>query len=213
MAGRGHPSVIAHSVANELSPVPDRTPGTARFLKQAQRRARRADPTLPIAVDIFATPNGAKQKAYESFDLLGINQYFGWYPWTPDLRALAPYLREMRRLYPSHGLVMTEWGAEARPELAGAPASRKGGYGYQALHAKRTLDVIDRSRELSGAIYWTLREFEIYPGWDGGAGPRPPQYEPNTRNHKGLITYEGVRKPAFWVVRERYRRTPLYASR
>ena len=127
MAGRGHPSVIAHSVANELSPVPDRTPGTARFLKQAQRRARRADPTLPIAVDIFATPNGAKQKAYESFDLLGINQYFGWYPWTPDLRALAPYLREMRRLYPSHGLVMTEWGAEARPELAGAPASRKGG--------------------------------------------------------------------------------------
>ena len=41
---------------------------------------------------------------------------------------------------------------------------------------------------LSGAIYWTLREFEIYPGWTGGAGPRPPPYRPNTLHQKGLLT-------------------------
>jgi hypothetical protein len=63
---------------------------------------------------------------------------------------------------------------------------------------------------LSGAIYWTLREFEIYPGWSGGAGSRPPQYRPNTRHHKGLVDYNGPRKPAFELVRERYARTPLY---
>jgi beta-glucuronidase len=63
---------------------------------------------------------------------------------------------------------------------------------------------------LSGAIYWTLREFEIFPGWAGGAGRRPPQYGRNTRHHKGLIAYGGERKPAFEVVRERYARTPLY---
>ena len=105
---------------------------------------------------------------------------------------------------------MTEWGAEARPELADAPPGLKGGYPFQSFHAQRTIDVIDRSPALSGAIYWTLREFEIYPGWRGGAGRRPPQYEPNTRHHKGLIEYEGARKPAFHLLGERYRATPLY---
>ena len=47
-------------------------------------------------------------------------------------------------------------------------------------------------------------------GWQGGAGRRPPEYEPNTRHHKGLITYEGAHKPAFELLRERFRATPLY---
>jgi len=105
---------------------------------------------------------------------------------------------------------MTEWGAEGRPELADAPPDLKGGYPFQTMHAQRTIDVIDRSPVLSGAIYWTLREFEIYPGWQGGAGRRAPQYEPNTRHHKGLITYDGERKPAYYLLRDRFRATPLY---
>jgi hypothetical protein len=72
--------------------------------------------------------------------------------------------------------------------------------------------VIDRTPWLSGSIYWTLREFEIFPGWTGGAGRRPPQYEPNTRHHKGLLSYEGVKKPAWHVLRDRYSQTPLYAA-
>ena len=142
--------------------------------------------------------------------MIGLNQYFGWYPWVEDFDLLEPYIRELRDLYPAEAIVMTEWGAEGRPELAAAAPDLKGGYPFQSFHAARTLDVIDRSPALSAAIYWTLREFEIYPGWQGGAGRRPPEYEPNTRHHKGLITYEGVRKPAFELVRERYRATPLY---
>ena len=65
---------------------------------------------------------------------------------------------------------------------------------------------------LSGAIYWTLREFEIYPGWTGGAGRRPPEFEPNTRHHKGVLTYEGQKKPSWFVLRDAFARTPLYAS-
>ena len=105
---------------------------------------------------------------------------------------------------------MTEFGAEGRPELADAPLDKKGGYAFQAMHADRTLDVVDRTPYLSGGIYWTLREFEIYPGWTGGAGRRPPQFEPNTRHHKGLLTYEGERKPAWQVVHDRFSRVPLY---
>ena len=63
---------------------------------------------------------------------------------------------------------------------------------------------------ISGAIYWTLREFEIYPGWSGGAGQRPPQFRPNTRHQKGLLTYEGEKKPAWYLARDRFKATPLY---
>jgi hypothetical protein len=210
-AARNHPSVITHSVANELSFTPDTRPGTGRFLIAAQQIARDLDPTLPISVDIKGRPGFPEQFTYHHFDMLGINQYFGWYRWVEDFSLLEPYFAEMHDLYPDHALVMTEWGAEARPELASAAPDLKGGYPYQASLAQRTVDAIDHlSWFLSGAIYWTLREFEIYPGWTGGAGRRPPQFEPNTRHHKGLIGYTGERKPAFWIVRDRYLRTPLY---
>jgi Glycosyl hydrolases family 2, TIM barrel domain/Glycosyl hydrolases family 2 len=210
-AARNHPSVLTHSVANELTFTPDDRPGTARFLTAAQEIARDLDPTLPIAVDIKGRPGFAEQFTYHRFDLIGLNQYFGWYSWVEDFGLLEPYIQELRDLYPRHAIVMTEWGAEGRPELAGAPPDLKGGYPFQAAHAQRTLDVIDRSPVLSGAIYWTLREFEIYPGWTGGVlSRRPPELEPNTRHHKGLIGYTGERKPAFHVVRDRYLRTPLY---
>jgi Glycosyl hydrolases family 2, TIM barrel domain/Glycosyl hydrolases family 2 len=209
-AGRSHPSVLTHSVANELTFTPDKKPGTKRFLLEAQAQARDIDPTLPISVDIKGRPGYAEQFTYHSFDMIGLNQYFGWYRWVEDFDLLEPYIRELRDLYPREAIVMTEWGAEGRPELADAAPDLKGGYPFQTFHAGRTLDVIDRSPALSGAIYWTLREFEIYPGWQGGAGRRPPEFEPNTRHHKGLITYDGVRKPAFELLRERFHATPLY---
>jgi beta-glucuronidase len=207
---RNHPSVLTHSVANELTFTPDDHPATKRFLLAAQAQARDIDPTLPISVDIKGRPGYAEQFTYHSFDMLGVNQYFGWYRWVEDFNLLEPYIYELRDLYPGKAIVMTEWGAEGRPELADAPPDLKGGYPFQTFHAQRTIDVIDRSPVLSGAIYWTLREFEIYPGWQGGAGRRAPQYEPNTRHHKGLITYEGERKPAYYLLRDRYHATPLY---
>ncbi len=209
-AARSHPSVLTHSVANELSFTPDDKPGTARFLLDAEEIARDIDPTIPISLDIKGRPGYGEQFTYAEFDMIGVNQYFGWYRWVADFSLLEPYIYELRDHYPRHAIVMTEWGAEGRPELASAAADLKGGYPFQLFHAQRTLDVIDRSPVLSGAIYWTLREFEIYPGWTGGAGRRPAQYEPNTRHHKGLISYEGERKPSFHELAERFKSTPLY---
>jgi Glycosyl hydrolases family 2, TIM barrel domain/Glycosyl hydrolases family 2 len=207
---RNHPSVLTHSVANELSFTPDKKPATKNFLLRAQAAARDVDPTLPISLDIKGRPGFAEQFTYHSFDMIGLNQYLGWYRWVPDFGLLEPYLYELHDLYPGKAIVMTEWGAEGRPELAEAPADLKGGYPFQTFHAQRNIDVIDRSPVLSGAIYWTLREFEIYPGWQGGAGRRAPQFEPNTRHHKGLITYEGERKPVYYLLRDRFHATPLY---
>ena len=178
---RSHPSVLTHSVANELTFTPDAKPGTRRFLLAAQAQARDIDPTLPISVDIKGRPGYGEQFTYHSFDMIGLNQYFGWYRWVADFSLLEPYIYELRDHYPGKAIVMTEWGAEGRPELADAPPDLKGGYPFQTFHAQRTLDVIDRSPVLSGAIYWTLREFEIYPGWTGGAGRRAARSSSRTR--------------------------------
>ncbi len=210
IAARSHPSVITHSVANELWSRPDERPGvTRRYLDAAQREARELDPTVPISVDVNGRPHHPEQFTYHDFDMLGINQYFGWYSWVENFDDLPLYLQEMRDLYPQLALVMTEFGAEARPELASAPADLKGGYAFQSFHLQRTLDVADAA-PISGSIYWTVREFEIYPGWTGGAGRRAPQFEPNTRHHKGLLTYDGEKKPAWFLARDRFAATPLY---
>ena len=54
-----------------------------------------------------------------------------------------------------------------------------------------------------GALYWALDEFWVRPGWDGGdPRPQPPVFQ------KGLVSYDGVPKPAFADVQRWYTQTP-----
>ncbi len=205
---RSHPSVITHAVSNELSFTPDRKAGTRRYLIDAAEKARDLDPTIPISLDIKGRPGFEEQFVYENFDMIGINQYFGWYPWVEDFNTLEPYLREMNDLYPNHAKVMTEFGAEGRADMEGFPPETLGTYAFQANHVARTLDLVDRLPFMTGAIHWTMREFEINPGWLGGVRMNRPGR--NTRHYKGVLTYNGVRKPAWTALREHFARTPLY---
>jgi beta-galactosidase/beta-glucuronidase len=209
MAARGHASVIVHSVGNELTFTPDKRTASRRFMLDAAAAARDLDPLAPIAIDIKTRPTLPRQRTYDAFDLIGINQYFGWYPWVEDFAQLEPFLSQMRANYPKQALVMTEFGAEGRPDMAFSPADVKGSYAFQTNHVARTIDLIDRLPFMSGAIHWTLREFEIFPDWRGGAvGGEGPNDD--IRHHKGVLTYDGARKPAWQALRDRYARTPLY---
>jgi beta-glucuronidase len=209
---RNHPSALTHSVANELSVVPDRVPGTAAFLRDARALTVDLDPTLPTSVDTLSYPGYPRQEAYAAFQLLGVNSYFGWYPGKPghstaDLRALGPYLDRMRAMYPNSGLVLTEFGAEAT--LTG-PATDKQTYAFQEVYTRDVLGAVRAAPTLSGAIYWTLREFAVKPAWDGGAGI--PGADRDAIHHKGLITYDGRRKPAYDVLARDIAETPLVRS-
>jgi beta-glucuronidase len=212
LATRNHPSTITHSVANELSVVPDRVPGTAAFLRDARALTVDLDPTLPTSVDTLSYPGYPRQEAYAAFQLLGINSYFGWYPGKPghstaDIRALGPYLERMRAMYPGSGLVLTEFGAEAT--MTG-PATEKQTFAFQEVYTRDVLAAVRAAPTLSGAIYWTLREFAVKPAWDGGA--RLPGADRDAIHHKGLITYDGRPKPAYDVLRRDIRATPLQRS-
>ena len=205
---RSHPSVMTHSVANELSVIPDDVPGTRRFLESAARLVKDLDPTVPLSVDIYSYPGFPPQRTYKPYQLLGINNYFGWYHGrrhhsTAKLSGLAPYLNTMREHYPDKALVMTEFGAEATYD---GPANVKETYAFQSNYIRKTLDVVKRESFVSGAIYWTLKEFAVKPAWDGGA--KRAGVPRDAIHNKGLITYDGRLKPAWRTTVRRVRVDP-----
>ena len=207
LAGRNHASVMTHSVANEPVASPDDYPNSARFLRVAARMARRLDPTLPVSVDILTYPRIPKQRTYTHFDLLGINNYYGWYVGKPsrptgNFYDLEPYLQKTRSRYPEQAMVMTEFGAESTTH---GPETEKGTYEFQSDYINRVLDVVERNGFMGGAIYWTLREFAVKPRWTGGAAPWA-EPEPDSIHNKALIAYDGTKKPAFEVMRQRIAR-------
>ncbi len=208
LSARNHPSVITHSVANELTPQPDEVKTSRVWMLNAAELARDLDPTLPVAIDVLSYPRIARQGTYDAFDVLGINSYYGWYEGKPErstanLADLEPYLRAMHAKYPSQALVMTEFGAEANEP---GPADIKQTYAFQSKYLERNLDIIDRLGFMGGAIYWTAREFAVKPRWDGGAAPLVR----DSIHNKALIAYDGKPKPAFDVARDAFKGTPLY---
>ncbi|HEV2777576.1 MAG TPA: glycoside hydrolase family 2 TIM barrel-domain containing protein [Solirubrobacteraceae bacterium] len=212
LAARNHPSVITHSVANELTTKPDEQRYSQVWMTNAAQLARDLDPTLPVSQDILSYPNIPRQATYDAYDMLGINSYYGWYEGkadrdmsTADIDDLAPYLRAMRDKYPGKALVITEFGAEASEP---GPADVKQTYAFQTQYLKRNLDIIDRLGFMGGAIYWTAREFAVKPYWDGGAGI--PLSKRDSFHRKGLISYDGKIKPAFNAAKDAFEATPLY---
>ena len=102
------------------------------------------DPTLPVSVDLLSYPGYPRQDTYAKYDLLGVNRYFGWYPGkfdhpTGNLEDLRPYLVNLRRQYPTAGLVLTEFGAEATMK---GPATQKETYAFQADYIRRVLHIV-----------------------------------------------------------------------
>jgi Glycosyl hydrolases family 2, TIM barrel domain/Glycosyl hydrolases family 2 len=211
LGDRNHPSVIVDSVGNELSPTPDTTPGTRTYIDQAIGLARRLDPVVPVGLDLYGYPGYPVQATYKKLDVLGISDYFGWYTGPAghsiaDLSGLAPYLSRLRAAYPQQALAVSEFGTEA---LLYGSASMRGTFEFQSDYLQRTFAVLDRLPFMNGAIYWTLREFAVSPGWTGGLS-LPSDEPPDGLHHKGLIGYDGTQKPAFTVAQQLFATQPAY---
>ena len=84
---------------------------------------------------------------------------------------------------------------------------REGTFEFQQEFLRFHLDVIGTKPWLSGAIYWTLREFLVRPGWDGGNPiPQPPMHQ------KAVLSYDGSPKPAYYDPRAAFRATQQYPA-
>lgn len=196
-----HPSVFTWSVGNELTTNPG--PPIDRYFKATRRLADAYDTSRPLS---YARQVGWKYGCipmYRTFDLIGLNDYFGWYGTLGDPLAdpanLGPFLDSLRECYPDQAIMISETGAEANRD---GPGSEPGTYGYQSDYARYHYAVYASKPWLSGAIWWGLREFRVRPNWAGGNPvPSPPWHA------KGLLDRFGKAKPAWSVLRNERRKT------
>jgi beta-glucuronidase len=198
---QNNPSVIVNSIGNELNPQVG--PYVGAYIKAAAEAVKRIDNSRPVALAINGYPGAGCQPEYAPLDLIGLNEYFGWYVGPggqiADPFLLGSYLDQMRACYARKALVVTEFGAEANRV---GPVEEKGTYAFQSDLIATHLAVFNTKPWLSGALYWALQEFRVRPNWEGGnPHPNSPLHE------KGVVAFDGTLKPGYSVLQAIYKAT------
>ncbi len=207
LANRNHPSVLAWSVGNEMASAAGRN--QASYLSAAAALAKQLDPTRPVALAFAGHPETPCQAAYAPIELLGMNDYFGWYTGfggnIADRDKLTDFLDDLRRCYPRTAIAVTEFGAEANRD---GPLEEKGTYQFQEDFVRFHLGVFATKPWLAGSVYWALQEFRVRPFW-GGGNPwgTPPMHQ------KGLVRLDWTKKPGFGALTDAHAKVRQYTTR
>jgi beta-glucuronidase len=188
-------SIVLWSVANE-TPV-----GEARtaFLKKLAAQVRALDPTRLVTAALLHHNDGGAAEGNTDLlddplgadlDVLGCNEYLGWYDGLPDKADHIDY----KTIY-TKPLIMSEFGADALYGLHGDPLTRWTEE-YQENVYRHQVGMLNRIPFLRGTSPWVLMDFRS-----------PRRTLPDIQdffNRKGLVSVRGGKKKAFYVMQEFY---------
>jgi len=189
---RNRAAIILWSVANETPVKPERL----TFLKQLAQDARELDSTRLITAAMnHVDKTGDDERTLtdplgEVLDVLGINQYLGWYEKRPEDTGKMNWKSKWNK-----PLIASEFGG-------GAQYGRHGDDNeiwteeYQANLYRHQLAMVQRMPNLAGMSPWVLMDFRS-----------PTRMLPGVQdyhNRKGLISNRGQRKQAFYVLQKFY---------
>ncbi|MGH9539520.1 MAG: glycoside hydrolase family 2 protein [Terriglobales bacterium] len=194
MIARDHnrASVILWSLSNETPVKPERT----TFLRQLAETARRFDSTrLLTSAMNHVDESGADTRTLndplgEYLDVLGLNEYLGWYWGRPEDADHMQWKTAWDK-----PLIMSEFGG-------GAPSGRHGSSDerwteeYQANIYQHHIVMLKKIPSLAGLSPWVLMDFRS-----------PRRQLPGVQdfyNRKGLISNQGQHKQAFYVLQKYY---------
>ena len=196
MIARDHnrAAVVLWSLSNETPVKAERL----TFLKQLAQDARELDSTRLITSALNHTDNtGADERALsdplgEVLDVLGLNEYLGWYGGRPEDADKLQW-----KLTWNKPLIVSEFGG-------GAPYGRHGDADerwteeYQENLYQHQLGMVERMPNLAGMSPWVLMDFRS-----------PLRMLPGVQdyhNRKGVISNRGQRKLAFYTLQKFYRK-------
>lgn len=182
--------IIIWSIGNE-TPVTD-----ARnvFMGKLADKVRSLDGTRLVAAALEVHRNGyhitVEDPLGDKLDLASFNEYGGWY-WS-EPKELPKYSFEIKFNKP---VVISEFGAGALAGYHGNEDTLWSEELQEFLYVKQ-LEMLDKIDGLRGMTPWILVDFK---------SPRRqhPVYQ-NFWNRKGLISDNGIKKKAFYVLQQYY---------
>ena len=190
-------SVIMWSMSNETPISPERT----EFIGKLAGLARQQDPTRLItsAMVIPHHHSGDKTMVMDDplgqyLDVLGYNEYFGWYGGKP---AEIPQIQWENPMHKP--VIISEFGAGAKAGLH-KDADYRFSEEYQANVFEQQFQMFKNMPFMAGMTPWLLMDFRS-----------PMRQLPGIQdyyNRKGLISDKGDKKQAFSVLQNYYRRMP-----
>ncbi len=186
---RNRASVIIWSMGNE-NPDSDARFG---FMSTLVETARALDPTRLISAACLVNHVRFRieDRLAEVIDVIGINEYFGWY--FPDYEELIAIGRNSN---PDRPVIITETGADGVKE--GGPKSGFFSEDYMTEVYRRQIDILGRLDYIRGMSPWILYDFR--------AEKRMNRYQRGW-NRKGLIAQDkATKKDAFAVLAAHYHR-------
>lgn len=184
-------AIIIWSVANE-TPI---NPARNTFLHQMVETARNLDSTRLVSAALLVHRHEGNVRVLDDplgadLDVLGCNEYIGWYEGTIGDIDKASYQTPYQK-----PMIMTEFGAGALYGYHG-DADTRFTEEYQAAVYEHQVKMLASIPFLRGTTPWILTDFRC---------PRRPLPDiQDFYNRKGLISDRGQKKQAFYVLQKWY---------